>query len=108
MDQIDIFSYGWAYEVILLLLAGSFAIDAVSIVKCFRGGKEEIKEYAKLIIKYLKIFMYIFAGGFLIYVAFTYGLEPASAAIHGVLGILLETDAAVCLFIKLKYGRTRK
>lgn len=105
MERVDIFSYGWAYEVILLLLAGSVVIDAVSIVKCFKNGMADVKEYAELIIKYLKILMYIFAGGFMLLVAFTYGLEPASAAIHGILGFLLLIDAAVCLWMKLKYGR---
>lgn len=105
MDKIDIFSYGWAYELILFLLAAGFVIDLVSIIKTLRGSLEDKKEYAELCVKYLKILMYIFAGAFFIIIALTYGLDPASSAIHGVLGVLLLLDAAVSLFIKLKYGK---
>ncbi len=107
MEKIDIYSYGWAYEVILAMLFIVLVIDTVSIIKSLRGGREDIKEYADLCIKYLKILMYLFAGGYCLYVCITYGLDPASAAIHGILGGLLLIDAAVSLVLKIKYGRKR-
>lgn len=105
MEKTDILSYGVIYDIILGLLAVCFAVDAVSIVRCVKAGEEELREYAKLCVKYLTIVMKTFAGVFYLIVAFTYGLETASAAIHGVLGVLLLADGAVSLFIKLKYGR---
>ncbi len=105
MEKIDIFEYGWTYEIILGLLSFSVIVDAVSIIKSFMGDIEDIKEYADLFIKYFKLIMYVFAGGFFIYVAAFYGLEPGSAAVHWILGILLIVDAVVCLVIKLKYGK---
>lgn len=105
MDKVDIFGYGWTYEIILGLLAFSFIIDAVSIVKSFRGGLEDIKEYAELFVKYLKILMHLFAGGFFIYVGLTYGLDAGSTAVHLILGALLIADAIVCMYIKLRYGK---
>ena len=82
------------------------AVDAVSIVKSLKSGGEELKEYAQLCIKYLKILMCIFAGGFFLLIAATYTeYDTATRAIHGVLGVLLLLDAAVSLWLELKYRR---
>ena len=105
MGKIDIFSFGFAYELILFMLFAVFVVDCVSIIKCLRSGKEEIKEYAKLCIKYLKIIMCVCAGGFFLIVAFTYGYDFATSLIHAMLGFMMLTDAAVCLIIKLKYRK---
>ena len=105
MGKIDIFSFGFAYELILFMLFAVFVVDCVSIIKCLRSGKEEIKEYAKLCIKYLKIIMCVCAGVFFLIVAFTYGYDFATSLIHAVLGFMMLTDAAVCLIIKLKYRK---
>ena len=78
----------------------------MSIVKSLKSGGEELKEYAQLCIKYLKILMCIFAGGFFLLIAATYTeYDTATRAIHGVLGVLLLLDAAVSLWLKLKYRR---
>ena len=103
MEKLDIYSFGWAYELILGLLAIGVIIDAVSIIRCIKAGREDIKEYAELCIKYLKILMQLAASVFFLIVTFTYGLDPASAAIHGILAVLLIIDAVVSLVIKIKY-----
>ena len=62
-EKIDVLGFGWMYEAILVMLFLVSAVDAVSIVKSLKSGGEELKEYAQLCIKYLKILMCIFAGG---------------------------------------------
>ena len=108
MEKIDLLGYGWAYEIILVLLFGCVVVDSVGIVKCIKGEKEDRKEYAELCIKYLKILFQIAAGAFFLFVCFTYGYEPATSAIHGILGALLIADAVVCLYIKIKYRRKKE
>lgn len=108
MEKIDVFSLGWPYEVILFALFLCVVVDAVGIVKSLRAGGEDIKEYADLCVKYLKLLFQLAAGVFFIYICITSGMEPASAAIHGVLGGALLLDAAVCLYIKLRYGKKIK
>ncbi len=103
MNKIDIFSYGWIYDVMLGLLAVGVVIDAFSIVKCLKAGKEDIQEYAQLCIKYLKLILYFAAGVFFLIICFTYGLDTVTSAIHGVLGAMLLIDGIVSLIIKLKY-----
>ena len=106
LEKINLISFGWMYELILVMLFAVTVVDAVSIIKCFRGGREEIKEYAELCVKYLKILMCFFAGIFFIIVAVGYTeYDGATRAIHGVIGVLLLIDAAVSLFIKIKYRR---
>lgn len=105
-EKINVLSFGWMYEIILVLLFGVTVVDAVSIIRCFKGGLEEIKEYAELCVKYLKILMCIFAGVFFVIVAVSYTeYDNITRAIHGILGGLLLIDAAVSLFIKIKYRR---
>ncbi len=103
MKKIDIFEFGWAYEIILFMLAAVFIIDCVGIIGSFRSGEEEIREYAELCVKYLKIIMYFMAGTFFLIVAFSYGYDLTTSLIHGILGGLLIADGAVSLIIKLKY-----
>lgn len=105
-EKIDVLGFGWMYEAILVMLFLVSAVDAVSIVKSLKSGGKELKEYAQLCIKYLKILMCIFAGGFFLLIAATYTeYDTATRAIHGVLGVLLLLDAAVSLWLKLKYRR---
>jgi hypothetical protein len=105
MSKIDIFSYGWIYDAILLMLFAVAALDCVGIAKSIRDGREALTEYASLCVKYLKIAMLFFAGGFFLVVAFTYGYDTATTLIHGAMGILLIADAAASLVIKLKYSK---
>jgi hypothetical protein len=105
MNKIDIFSYGWIYDAVLLMLFAVAALDCVGIVRSIRDGKEALAEYAALCVKYLKIVMLLFAGGFFLLVAFTYGYDTATTLIHGVMGVLLIADAVVSLVIKVKYSR---
>lgn len=105
MNQIDIFSFGWAYELILLALFIVFVVDSVSIIVCLKKGQEDIKEYAELCVKYLKILMCFFAGIFLLIVAFTYGYDFTTSLIHCIIGCTTLIDAVACLIIKLRFGR---
>lgn len=105
-EKINVLSFGWMYELILVMLFAVTVVDAVSIIKCVKGGLEELKEYAELCVKYLKILMCLFAGVFFIIVAVRYTeYDGITRAIHGVIGILLLIDAAVSLYIKIKYRR---
>lgn len=105
MNKIDIFSFGWMYDVVLTLLFVVAAIDFVGIIRSIKEGKEELTEYATLCVKYLKIAMLLFAGVFFLLVAFTYGYDFATTLIHGVMGFLLVADAIASLVIKLKFKR---
>ncbi|MBQ5332392.1 MAG: hypothetical protein J6K92_03915 [Oscillospiraceae bacterium] len=105
MNKIDIFSYGWIYDAILAMLFIVAAIDFFGIIRSIRAGGEELSEYAALCVKYLKIAMLIFAGGFFLIVAFTYGYDTATTLIHGFMGFLLIADAIVSLVIKLKFSK---
>ena len=105
MNKIDIFSYGWIYDAVLLMLFIVAAVDCVGIIRSIKEGKEELAEYAALCVKYLKVAMLLFAGGFFLIVAFTYGYDPATTLIHGIMGFLLIADAVVSLVIKIKYSR---
>lgn len=105
MNKIDIFSYGWIYDAILAMLFIVAAIDFFGIIKSIKAGGEELAEYAALCVKYLKIAMLLFAGGFFLLVAFTYGYDTATTLIHGFMGFLLIADAVISLVIKLKYTK---
>ena len=105
MDKIDIFSYGRIYDAILLMLFVVAAVDCFGIIRSIKEGKEELAEYAALCVKYLKIAMLLFAGGFFLIVAFTYGYDITTTVIHGFMGFLLIADAVVSLIIKIKYSR---
>lgn len=105
MNRIDIFSYGWIYDAILFMLFAVAAIDLVGIIRSIKAGSEELAEYAALCVKYLKVAMLLFAGGFFLIVAFTYGYDAATTIIHGIMGFLLIADAVVSLVIKLKYQK---
>ncbi|MCI7767742.1 MAG: hypothetical protein MSJ26_07185 [Oscillospiraceae bacterium] len=105
MNKIDIFSYGWIYDAILTMLFIVAAIDFFGIIRSIRAGGEELAEYAALCVKYLKIAMLLFAGGFFLLVTFTYGYDTATTVIHGFMGFLLIADAIISLVIKLKYTK---
>ena len=105
-ERIDVLNFGWMYEAILVMLFLVVAVDGVSIVKSLRAGGENLKDYAQLCVKYLKILMCIFAGGFFVFIAAAYTeYDAATRGIHGVLGVLLLIDAAVSLWLKIKYRR---
>ena len=105
MNKIDIFSYGWIYDAVLLMLFAVTVTDAIGMIGSIRSGKEALAEYAALCVKYLKVIMLLFAGSFFLLVAFTYGYDLATTAIHAVLGFLVLADAAASLVIKVKYAR---
>lgn len=106
MDNIDLLEFGWQYELIIFMLTVVVAVDAVGIIRSLKAGIGEMKEYAQLCIKYLKIIMTLFAGAFFIYAgAVNVQYDMATRVIHFVLGALLLADTAVCLFIKIKYRR---
>ncbi len=105
MNKIDIFSYGWIYDAILAMLFIVAVIDFIGIIGSIKAGGEELSEYAALCVKYLKVFMLLFAGGFFLIVAFTYGYDTATTLIHGFMGFLLIADAVASLVIKLRFSK---
>lgn len=108
MVEFDIFEMGGGYELIMFMLFAVFVVDTVSIVKCLRGGKEEITEYAELCIKYLKILLCLVAGAFFMYVALIKGYDAATTGIHAALGIMMLADAFVCLILKIRFTKKKK
>lgn len=108
IENVDVVSYGWWYEIILVLLSLVVIVDSVSIFKTMSGGLEDKREYAELCVKYLKILMCVAAGGFFLLVALTYGYDRLTSAIHGILGSMLILDALASLVIKLIYGRRHR
>lgn len=108
MNKVDVFDFGFGYELILILMTGVFIVDAVSIVKSLKGGYEDIREYAQLCVKYFKILLTAFAAWFFLTVAFTYGYDSVTSAIHGVLGVMMIIDTVACLVVKLRYGRKKR
>ena len=108
IENVDVVSFGWWYEIILVMLSLVVIVDGVSIIKTMSGELEDNREYAELCVKYLKLLMCVMAGGFFLLVAFTYGYDTVTSAIHGILGGLLILDALVSLVIKLIYGRRHR
>lgn len=106
INGVDPVSYGWAYDVVLFMLFLVAAADAISMVKCFKSGEGELREYAHLCVKYLKIIMLLTAGVFFVYVCAAYtSYDGITRAIHGILGVMLLVDAAAGLILKIKYRR---
>lgn len=108
IENVDVVSFGWWYEIILVLLSLVVIVDSVSIIKTMSGELEDKREYAELCVKYLKLLMCVMAGGFFLLIAFTYGYDTVTSVIHGILGGLLILDALVSLVIKLIYGRRHR
>ena len=101
--MIDIFSLGWIYDAILLMLFISPIIDLVSIIKVLRSPVEERREYADEIIRWFKLVMYLFAGGYCFYIAAFGGYDTVTALIHVFIGVLLIGCMGLSLFVKIKY-----
>ncbi|MBQ5310997.1 MAG: hypothetical protein ILP19_03020 [Oscillospiraceae bacterium] len=99
----DIFSFGYIYDAILFMLFLSPLIDLVGIVKIMRSSVAERKEYAEEIVRWLKLVMYLFAGGYCFYIAIAGGYSAVTAAIHIVIGLLLYISMGLLLYIKIKY-----
>ncbi len=101
----DIFSLGYIYDAILLMLFIGPAIDFVSIIKVLRSPVEERKEYAEEIIRWFKLVMYLFAGGYCFYIAIFGGYDTATALIHVFLGVWLILCMGLSLYVKIKYRK---
>jgi hypothetical protein len=100
-------TFGVPYTIVLILLVLGVIMDVVSFIKCRKLSSSDLYDYAKTFIKYLKIAVTLIFSAIMLYIAFTADISAGYKAMHIAIGALLIADSAVCLYIKLKYGKKR-
>ena len=101
----SIFDFGYIYDIILLMLFISGCVDIYGLAKVVKGSAEDKKEYAEEIIRWFKLVMYVFAGGWCIYLCTLGQYDMATCGIHIGIAVLLAVDLCLSLYIKIRYRR---
>lgn len=105
MNDMNIFSYGYIYDIVLLLLVLSSVIDLYGLIRLMKATAEDKKEYAEEVIRWFKLVMYVFAAGWCIYLCTLGQYDMATCAVHIGIAVLLIADLALSLYVKIRYGR---
>lgn len=97
--------FGAAYIVAMALVAVIAVIDAVSVIHCLTKHREDLHDYAEVMIKYTKIIVIALMGVYFILQTLDDKILTSVKILHIAVGIIAVADSAVCFYVKRKFSR---